>query len=194
MTQYINGEVIKVLREKNNMTQSQLAGSIGLSDKAVSKWETGRGLPDITLVEPLARALGVSVGELFAGEQVINRNTSANMNMACIRVCPVCGNIIQSVGDASVSCCGITIPAAEVEEEDEAHKISVEIIEDEYFVTVGHPMTKDHFISFIMYRTSDRTEMVKLYPEGNAQCRFLRRGRGKIFAYCNRHGLYEIRV
>ena len=82
MNQYIKGEVIKALREKNRMTQAELAEKIGVTDKAVSKWETGRGLPDITLVEPIAKALNISVGELFAGEQIINSNVVANMKRA----------------------------------------------------------------------------------------------------------------
>lgn len=194
MNQYIKGEVIKALREKKRMTQAEFAEKIGVTDKAVSKWETGRGLPDITLVEPIAKALGLSVGELFAGEQIINRNVASNMRKAQLYVCPICGNIIQSTGDAALSCCGITLPALEAEECDDSHAIRVEIIEGEYYVTVDHPMTKDHYISFIAYRTGDRLETIKLYPEGNAECRFFRRGRGEILAYCNRHGLFRVRI
>lgn len=194
MDRYIKGEVIKALREKKKMTQAGLAERIGVTDKAVSKWETGRGLPDITLVEPIADALGLSVGELFAGEQVINRNVASNMRKARIYVCPICGNVIQSAGDAAVSCCGVSLPAQEPDEPDEDHHIRVETTEGELYVTVDHPMTKEHHISFIVYRTGDRIETVKLYPEGNAECRFFRRGHGEIVAYCNRHGSFVISI
>ena len=194
MDRYIKGEVIKALREKKKMTQAGLAERIGVTDKAVSKWETGRGLPDITLVEPIADALGLSVGELFAGEQVINRNVVSNMRKARIYVCPICGNVIQSAGDAAVSCCGVSLPAQEPDEPDEDHHIRVETTEGELYVTVDHPMTKEHHISFIIYRTGDRIETVKLYPEGNAECRFFRRGHGEIVAYCNRHGSFVISI
>lgn len=194
MNQYIKGEVIKGLREKNRMTQVELAEKIGVTDKAVSKWETGRGLPDITLVEPIAKALSISVGELFAGEQVINKNVVANMKRAKLYACPICGNVIQATGDVALSCCGVTLPALEAEEPDEMHQIKLENVEDEYCVSVEHPMTKDHYISFLIYRTGDRIETVKLYPEGNAECRFFRRGRGEVYAYCNRHGLFKIRT
>ena len=194
MNSYIKGEVIKTLREKNKMTQSELAEKIGVTDKAVSKWETGRGLPDITLIEPIAKALGLSVGELFAGEQIINNNVVSNMKKAQLYVCPICGNVIQSTGDAAISCCGVTLPALEAEECDETHQIKVETVEDEYYVSVEHPMTKEHYISLLIYRTGERIETVKLYPEGNAECRFFRRGRGEVFAYCNRHGLFKIRT
>ena len=61
MNAYITGLTIKGLREKKGITQAELAEQIGVSDKAVSKWETAKGLPDITLIEPIAKALGVSV-------------------------------------------------------------------------------------------------------------------------------------
>ena len=194
MDSYIKGEVIRTLREKNKMTQADLAERIGVSDKAVSKWETGRGLPDITLIEPIADALGLSVGELFAGEQVINNNVAANMKKTQLYVCPICGNLIQATGDAALSCCGVSLPALEAEDAAGEHDIRVEKIENEFYVTVDHPMTKEHYISFIIYRTGDRIETVKLYPEGNAECRFFRRGSGEIFAYCNRHGLFKVRA
>ena len=200
MYQYVKGETIKAFREKNKMTQAELAEKIGVTDKAVSKWETGRGLPDITLIEPIAEALGLSVGELFAGEQIINENKSSNMRKSQLYVCPICGNLIQSAGDVAMSCCGVTLPALEAEEADSDHQIRCQTIEGEYYVTVEHPMTgehpmtKEHHISFIMYRTGDRLETVKLYPEGSTECRFFRRGRGEILAYCNRHGLFGIRV
>lgn len=68
MNTYVTAEIIKQLREKKGLTQSGLAKIIGVSDKAVSKWETGKGLPDISLIEPLSAALSVSVAELLSGE------------------------------------------------------------------------------------------------------------------------------
>ena len=79
MERYITGTTIKRLREKNGMTQAQLGEILGVTDKAVSKWETAKGLPDITLIEPLAKALRVSIAELLSGEPVSNKNISANM-------------------------------------------------------------------------------------------------------------------
>ena len=111
-----------------------------------------------------------------------------------MHVCPICGNIIQSTGDAAVSCCGVALPALEAEEAEGEHRIRVEPVEDEWYVTLDHPMTREHHISCILYRTGDRIETVKLYPEGNAECRFLRRGRGEMLAYCNHHGLFRVRI
>lgn len=194
MDNYITGATIRRLREAKGMTQSQLAEQIGVGSKAVSKWETSKGLPDITLIEPLAKALGVSVMELMSGNTVINKNVSSNILRSKFYVCPVCGNIIRTTGDAVISCCGIALPPLEAEELDDAHAITVEKVEDEHFITVSHEMTKNHFISFAAYLTSDRVQFVKFYPEGNAETRFQLRGRGYIYIYCNKHGLMKMKV
>ena len=67
MNPYVTGNVIKELREKCQLTQVELAEKIGVSDKTISKWETAKGYPDISLLEPIAGALGVSMTELVTG-------------------------------------------------------------------------------------------------------------------------------
>ena len=194
MNQYVTGAMIKRLREEKKITQQQLAEIMNVSDKAISKWETGRGYPDITLIEPLAEALGVSVIELFSGEDVINTNKASNMFRAGLYVCPVCGNVIYATGEAVISCCGITLPPLEPEEADAAHRIQKDVIEDEYYVTVDHPMTKDHYISFLAGVSDQGVQLVKLYPEGNAEARFRINRVKTIYAYCNRHGLFQLKI
>ena len=191
MNTYVTGNTIRNLRESRNLTQAELAERIGVSSKTVSKWETGKGLPDITLLQPLAGALGISVIELMNGEHITNRNISANLLRSKFYVCPICGNAIHSTGSAVVSCCGVTLPALEAENADEDHGITIESVEDEHFVTIHHPMTKEHFISFVAFVTCDRIQMVKLYPEGNAETRLNLRGMGYLYYYCNRHGLFK---
>lgn len=194
MNTYVTGAVIKRLREMKNLTQTQLAEKIGVSSKAVSKWETGKGLPDISLIEPLSSALGVSVMELMSGDTVINKNISSNVLRSKFYVCPVCGNAIHTMGDTVISCCGIMLPPLEAEDIDDAHKITIEKVEDEHFITVHHDMTKSHFISFVAYLTSDKVQFVKFYPEGNAETRFQLRGIGYLYVYCNKHGLMKIKI
>ena len=189
MNTYITGATIKRLREAKGITQAELADRIGVSSKAVSKWETAKGLPDISLIEPLAQSLGVSVMELMSGETVTNRNLSCNMLCSKIYVCPICGNILYSTGDAVISCCGITLPPLVAEETDSEHDISVASVEDERFIRVHHEMTKTHYISFAACLTADWFQIVKFYPEGNAEARFPRRGSGYLYIYCNKHGL-----
>ena len=191
MNTYVTGNTIRQLREDRRMTQADLAEKLGVSSKTVSKWETARGLPDITLLQPLAQALGISVIELMNGEHITNRNISANLRRCKFYVCPICGNILYSTGNAVVSCCGVTLPSLEAEDADDDHTVTVENVEDEHFITVHHPMTKEHFISFVAYVTCDRVQFVKLYPEGEAQTRLQMRGLGTLYYYCNRHGLYK---
>ena len=137
MNKYVTGAVIRKLRENKNMTQEALANKIFVSSKTISKWETGQGFPDISLLEPLAKALGISVIELLSGEDIRNSNQSSNIIKGKFYVCPVCGNVIRSIGEAVVSCCGITLPPVEPEDADVDHTIRVEIVEDEYYVSVG---------------------------------------------------------
>ena len=191
MNTYVTGNTIRQLREARKLTQAELAERIGVSSKTISKWETAKGLPDISLLRPLSQALGISVIELMNGEHVINRNVSANMLRCKLYVCPICGNVMHSTGNAVISCCGVTLPALEAEEADADHAVTIETVEDEHFITIAHPMTKAHFISFVAFVTSDRIQLVKLYPEGNPQTRLQLRGMGYLYYYCNRHGLFK---
>ena len=191
MDQYVTGSAIRQLREKKKLTQEALAEKLGVSGKAVSRWETGKGYPDISLLGPLAENLSVSVAELLSGNAVVNANVSANMLRSEFYVCPVCGNVLCSTGECAVSCHGVSLLPAEAEGPDDAHRVSVEVVEDEYFVTVCHPMTRDHYISFIAGIGSDRVQLVKLYPEGNAEARIKINGVRRICYYCNRDGLFS---
>ena len=192
MNNYVTGAVIKKLREQKGMTQAQLAEKIFVSSKTVSKWETGQGFPDISLLETLAKAIDISVIELLNGEDIRNKNRASNIIKGKFYVCPVCGNVIFANGDAVVSCCGITLPPAEPEEDDGEHAITIETVEDEYYVTVNHPMTKAHFISFIAAVSDCGINIFKMYPEGNAEARFKKNRVRYFYAYCNRHGLFRV--
>ncbi len=125
MNQYVTGAMIRRLREEKKLTQQQLAEKLNVSDKAVSKWETGRGYPDVSLVEALDAALDVSIIELFSGADVSNTNRAFNMLRLSLHVCPVCGNLILGSGEAVVSCHGIVLPKLEAEPADEAHRVRV---------------------------------------------------------------------
>ncbi|MBQ9934509.1 MAG: helix-turn-helix domain-containing protein [Lachnospiraceae bacterium] len=194
MNQYVTGAVIKELREKNHMTQAELAERLGVSDKAISKWETAKGYPDISLLEPLASALGVSVAELISGNAVSNVNVSANMLRSKFYVCPVCGNVIHSMGEAVIHCHGILLTPCQPEETDENHMMFIERVEDEFYIRIDHSMTKEHYISFVAALSSDKIQMIKLYPEGDAEARVKINGVKKILFYCNRDGLFSINV
>ena len=188
---YINGKIIKELREKKNLTQKQLGELICVSDKTISKWETEKGLPDITLLEPLSSALGISVAELLSGESVTNRNRSGNIAKIKFYVCPICGNVIFSLGEGSFSCCGVSLPALLPENYKNAISLSAVPDDGELYVRIEHPMTKEHYISFIALTSFDSVIVKKLYPEQEAEARFPFYKRGKIFVFCNKDGLFE---
>lgn len=192
MDNYVTGALIKKLREAKHLTQEELADKVCVSGKAISKWETGRGFPDIGLLEPLAKALGISVVELLSGTDITNRNRSSDMKKSKFYVCPVCGNVIQATGEAVMICCGITLPPLEAEIPDSEHLINIEVVEDEYYVTVDHPMTKTHYISFLAAVSDQRIQLEKLYPEWASSTRFKIDGVQRIYAYCNRHGLFVL--
>ena len=176
MNAYVTGNVIKELREKFHLTQTELAEKLNVSDKTVSKWETGKGYPDIS------------------GYEVKNENMSGNIMRSHIYMCPICGNIIHTMGEAVVHCHGVLLKPCQPEEADEDHKLHLEKIEDEYYVYIEHEMTKQHYISFIAALSSDKIQMTKLYPEGNAESRFKINGVRKILFYCNQDGLFSVNV
>ena len=194
MNQEKTGSLIYTLRTEKGMTQKQLADVLAISDKTVSKWERGAGCPDISLLRTLCDYFGVDMEKMLDGELAENDFTGGNMKKSKFYVCPVCGNVLHSLGAAVVSCCGVALPPLESEEPDAEHEIAVEPVEDEFYVSVRHPMTRGHHISFLAFASDERLELVKLYPEGDAAARFSLRGGGWLYAYCNRHGLMRRRV
>lgn len=194
MDRYLTGTTIKSLREKRGLTQAQLAERLCVSDKAVSKWETGAGYPDITLLEPIAAALCVSVAELLAGSAVENANVSANMLRSRFYVCPVCGNSIHAMGEAHISCHGILLPPLAPEPVDSEHEVHAECEGDELFVQVDHAMDKRHHIVFMAAVSPSGVQIVRLYPEGPAQAYFKRSGVRDLYVYCNKDGLFTVRL
>ena len=142
------------------------------------------------MLEPIAKVFGISVTVLLAGQAVNNVNVSANMLRSKFYVCPVCGNMIHCMGEAVIPCHGVQLMPCQAEEADERHKILIERVEDEYYVRIEHDMTKEHYISFIAAVSGDKMQVIKLYPEGNAEARFNPRGVRKILFYCNQDGLF----
>lgn len=184
------GKLILELRKDKNMTQKQLADLMNISDKTISKWERGLGCPDISLLPDLAQILGVNVDKILEGEINSNELVGGNMNKIKFYVCPQCNNLVTSTGEIDISCCGKKIEALSASKADDNHKLNIEPVEDELYVTSNHDMKKDHYISFVAYVKGDRVLIVKQYPEWNLQVRFRKQGHGKLYFYCINHGLY----
>lgn len=194
MDRYLTGATVKSLREKCGMTQAQLAERLNVTAKAVSKWETGAGYPDITMLEPIAEALCTSVAELLAGATVQNDNVSANMLRSHFFVCPVCGNTVHAMGETQISCHGITLPALKSEPLDADHALRATCTGDELFIEVDHPMDKQHYIMFMAAVSPDCVQIARLYPEGPAEAHFRRSGVRDLYVYCNRDALFSVRL
>lgn len=116
---------------------------------------------------------------------------AGNLKKVKFYLCPACGNILTSVGESEISCCGSKLDALAAKPADAGHEISVEEIEDDYYVSFAHEMKKEHYISFMAYVKDDRILIMKLYPEQDGEVRFTRMDGGKLYYACNRHGLFS---
>ncbi len=186
------GKIIFELRREKGMTQKQLADAINISDKTVSKWERGLGCPDVSLLSELSEVLEVNVEKLLEGCLEKNDTDGGNMKKLKFYVCPECGNIMTSTGKSEISCCGRKLSELTAVKADENHSVRIEPMDDESYVVFDHEMTKQHFISFVAYSNCDRITMVRLYPEQNAEVRFPRLRGGRLYFYCNEHGLFYV--
>jgi len=184
------GKLILSLRKEKAMTQKDIADAIGISDKTVSKWERGLGCPDVSLLGDLSKILGVNIEKILLGDLEPNEVEGGNMKKIKFYVCPQCGNVMNSTAEAEISCCGRNVVPLNAKYENEDHEIEVREIENDYYITIQHEMTKSHFISFIAYVTYDRVLFVKLYPEQNAELRIPKMSGGRLYIYCNQHGLW----
>ena len=189
MDQIKTGELIRILRTQKGLTQKALAEAVGVGDKAVSKWERGLGCPDVSLLPELSRVLGVGLEALLSGALDANDQERGNMKKLKFYVCPDCGNFIAAATEAGVSCCGRTLHPLEPQKPEEP--LSVEKIDDSWFVSSPHPMTKDHYVSFAALLTGDTLFLRRLYPEWDLQTRIPAFGHGILLWYCTQHGLFR---
>lgn len=184
------GNLIWLLRREQNMTQKQLADKMNISDKTISKWERGLGCPDVSLLTTLSSLLGVNIEEILLGDLSPNSFVGGNMKNTKYYVCPACGNVTLCTGNAAVSCCGRKLTSLVPQKLSDSQKLTVEVIEDDWYITSEHPMKKDHYISFIALATGDKIHLYKQYPEWNLQLRIPGREHGTLFYFCTNTGLY----
>lgn len=184
------GRLICQLRKEQGLTQRQLAERLHVSDKAVSKWERGLGCPDVSLLSALSGIFGVDLEKLLSGTLDVNEISGGNMKKMAFYVCPNCGNLITAMTDANISCCGKKLKPLQPQKADESQKLRVEKIEMDYFISSDHPMTKEHYITFVALLTGDSLMLRKQYPEWGLQVRIPALARGTLLWYCSEHGLF----
>ena len=186
------GIFIKKLRTEKGMTQRDIAEKMNISPKTVSKWETGAGSPDISLLRELSEILGVNIKEILKGDADINDREEGNMKKTKFYVCTECGNIITSANIADIYCSGKKLENLQSKKaEDSDHDFNIEFSDGEYYVTMNHEMTKSHYISFVIYITSDKMQFIKLYPEQEIHLRFKKQGHGYFYVYCVNDGFFH---
>lgn len=194
MDQVKTGMLIRTLRLRHGYTQLGLANAIGVSDKAVSKWERGYGAPDISLLPELSKALAVDMEALLKGDLEEAMKCNDNIKKTRFYICPDCGNLMTSMDDTAIVCCGKKLSSLVPSKVDDAHVLDIERSDGGLFITTSHEMTKDHYISFVAFLTDDTMIVKKLYPEWNLQVRLPFFAHGTLLWFCNRDGLFFQRI
>ena len=163
------GNLIRSLRIKKGLTQKELAQMICVTDKAVCKWEKGRGCPNITLISQLSKVLGVDIQSILQGYLDKNKKIGENMNHLKFYKCPTCGNLVTSIKSVELSCCGnkLSPVSAQTRSEPEYQPV-IQEFDGQYSIKFNHPMTKSDYISQVIVVRYDQIMTVNLYAESEA--------------------------
>ena len=188
MDQKEMGALIRILRTELGMTQHRLAERLGVTEQAVSKWERGLGCPDPSLLRSLAAALKTDTDTLLSGNLATNEKVAGNVKKTRFYVCPNCGNLITAAEEGQFSCCGKALQPLIPQKAEE--KLNVEMVEQDYYITTDHPMTREHYIPFAAFLQDDTIILKRRYPQWDFEVRFPRRGHGILLWYCTQHGLF----
>lgn len=185
------GELLSRLRKEKGMTQKQAAERLQVSDRTISKWERGMGLPDVSLWKGISALYGVEIEKILDGELQEKGKETGNMKRMKFYCCKHCGNIFWSMGGGEISCCGRKLSPLQAKAAADDHDIKVEAVEHEYYMTFPHEMKKEHYISFAALVSWDRVTLVRLYPEQAAEVYLPRQRRGEVYYCCSEHGLFR---
>ena len=190
MNQQKTGRLIRSLRRKQQLTQLALATKLGVSDKAVSKWERGVGAPDISLLPLLSQTLGVDMEALLRGELEENDMAHGDMKKIKVYYCLECKNVLFALDDASISCCGKKLLPLPMQPADESHRLHVTNSDGEWYITSEHPMVREHYLSFVAFVKQDTFLVKKQYPEWGLEVRLPALSHGILLWHCTRDGLF----
>lgn len=163
------GNLIRSLRIKKGLTQKELAQMICVTDKAVCKWEKGRGCPNITLISQLSKVLEVDIQSILQGYLDKNKKIGENMNHLKFYKCPTCGNLVTSIKSVELSCCGNKLsPVSAQTRSDPEYQPVIQEFDGQYSIKFNHPMTKSNYISQVIVVRYDQIMTVNLYAEAEA--------------------------
>ncbi|MCM3611795.1 helix-turn-helix domain-containing protein [Planococcus sp. MERTA32b] len=184
------GTLIYRLRKEQGLTQKQLAERLNVSDRTISKWERGNGFPDVSLLAGLSAAFGVNIENILDGSLPANEFIGGNMKKSNYFVCTDCQNIVLATGNATISCCGRKLEPLEAKKATVKEQLTVEEIDQQWYISGDHPMTKEHYISFLALATGDRVQLIKQFPEWGLQARIPKLKYSKLLWYDTKFGLY----
>lgn len=121
-----------------------------------------------------------------------NQNVSANCRRSVFHVCPSCKNIVWSMGEATVNCCGNVLQPLAALRNDGALKAAVEVADGCQRIHVDHPMSKDDHLLFIACVGDDLVRIKRLYPEQEARAEFPLQGPSQVYVYGTDCGLVRL--
>ncbi|MDO4564356.1 MAG: helix-turn-helix transcriptional regulator [Clostridia bacterium] len=188
------GNKIRKLRLEKGLTQRELAESIGVCAKTVSKWECGGGLPDVGLLPPLCKALQCDASALL--DDGLSEGSAAVINLRKARFyrCPVCKSFCLGFGNGAVSCCGRRLAPLEPSKAKEPQVPDISLSDGEWFISSGMPMTKEDYVEFIAFAGQDGFLLFPQYPEWELNARIPAHSHGTLFWYSQRDGLLFKRI
>ena len=189
------GSLIRSLRIKKGLTQKELAHMICVTDKAVCKWEKGRGCPNITLISQLSKVLEVDIQSILQGYLDKNKKIGENMNHLKFYKCPTCGNLVTSIKSVELSCCGnkLSPVSAQTRSEPEYQPV-IQEFDGQYSIKFNHPMTKSNYISQVIVVRYDQIMTVNLYAESEAIITIPQVRGIRIFVITNKSELIAVTV
>lgn len=189
--------MILEMRTQKGLTQKDLAEMIHVSDKAVCKWETGHGCPDITILSELSRALGIDIPSILSGELPSKKYCGGNLRNLTFFRCACCGNLIASTSTVELNCCGKRLSGIKLREKGVQFrnlKSSVLETDGEFYVTMDHAMEKTDFIAAVFAVYYDRIITVPLYPEQAPSFTIWQLAGCSLYALDNHDELYTIKI
>lgn len=145
------GCLLQQLRKEQHLSQQELADLLHVSNKTISKWECGHGLPDASLWNAIAQQFHVDLSQFINGELQVKQVDIGKMDHIHFYRCPTCGNVMSSTTKADVSCCGRTLTPLQANYGDAQHALQRQDVEGDTYITFSHPMNKQHYISFAAY-------------------------------------------
>ena len=142
----------------------------------------------------------MNIEKILLGDLELNDMETGNLKKIKFYVCPNCGNVISTTGDAELSCCGRKLAPLVAKPADEKHTAIVADDDGEYYITFDHEMSKAHYIAFVAYVSTDRSLFIRLYPEQTAAVRLPKMSGGKLgkkfgsklYYYCSKEGLWVL--